>query len=576
MKEKICEFCGEPFVPRSNFQRYCKRPHYMNCPICGKQYLVTNNENLKRPPVACSYECRTAKREQTSMERYGIKAPGNNPEARAKTRAKMIERYGAECTFQVKEFAEKAKATMVEKYGAEHPMKVQSIKDKVANTCIERYGTKTFLNSEEGNRICKQKMIEKYGQAYPLQNSEIKEKYNATCNAKYGSNWFVDSEIGKSKIHEAVKAKYDVDSVMQLESVKDKTKKTFIERYGTSNPSKNPDVKAKIKQSMIDKYGTDKVLDIPEIKEKIMKTSLERYGVPFYIMLEETKKSSGAISKLNMQFKNELDLIGIQSELEHRIDSSSYDFYIPCRNMLIELNPSYTHNLIGNHWDSKGKDRLYHFNRCKLAHKNGFDIICIFDWDSKTALLDELSATTIDVDENSLESYVINRRVGIEFLTKYGRCRLLHYPRKTMFLGLVKDNVLYSCICIGLNSSPVDKSYRILNYGYIWGCTYPLGLNKLIRFATNWIDIEDMCFRVDLDRIRWKDIESIGLDSQNIQYDNPIVYWSRNRTRIPYSVRKDNSINIESGWLPVEDCGQAVFTFHNLKQLTEGDRNQLF
>ena len=58
LKPKICAFCGKEFIPRSNNQRYCKGPHYRICPICGKEYLEDNVENLKRPPVACSYECR--------------------------------------------------------------------------------------------------------------------------------------------------------------------------------------------------------------------------------------------------------------------------------------------------------------------------------------------------------------------------------------------------------------------------------------------------------------------------------------------------------------------------------------
>lgn len=83
-KVKICAFCGKEFIPNSSFQKYCKGPHYRICPICGKEYLEDNSENLKRPPVACSYKCRAEKTKRTSLQRYGITAPGNTSEARKK------------------------------------------------------------------------------------------------------------------------------------------------------------------------------------------------------------------------------------------------------------------------------------------------------------------------------------------------------------------------------------------------------------------------------------------------------------------------------------------------------------
>lgn len=83
-KERLCDFCGLPFIPASNRQRYCKRIHKRICPICNKEYVEDNVENLKRPPIACSYECRVQKTKATSLIRYGCEAPGNSLQARRK------------------------------------------------------------------------------------------------------------------------------------------------------------------------------------------------------------------------------------------------------------------------------------------------------------------------------------------------------------------------------------------------------------------------------------------------------------------------------------------------------------
>lgn len=77
-KIKNCEFCGKEFVANSNRQRYCKGPHYRTCPVCGRTYIEDNVENLKKPPVACSYECRVKKSQKTNLKKYGTLVPYNS------------------------------------------------------------------------------------------------------------------------------------------------------------------------------------------------------------------------------------------------------------------------------------------------------------------------------------------------------------------------------------------------------------------------------------------------------------------------------------------------------------------
>ena len=129
-KTKICAFCGKEFLPKSNFQKYCKGPHIRICPVCGKEYEETNSDNLKRPPHACSYECRAKKTRQTSMERYGCAAPGNNEEAREKAKSTMRKKFGVDYTLQSEELSAKVKQTLINRYGVENPNQIESAKEK--------------------------------------------------------------------------------------------------------------------------------------------------------------------------------------------------------------------------------------------------------------------------------------------------------------------------------------------------------------------------------------------------------------------------------------------------------------
>ena len=47
-----------------------------------------------------------------------------------------------------------------------------------------------------------------------------------------------------------------------------------------------------------------------------------------------------------------LDEFSVKFEQEYVIENRVFDFYIKDTNILIELNPTYTHNLLGNHFNN--------------------------------------------------------------------------------------------------------------------------------------------------------------------------------------------------------------------------------
>lgn len=175
MKTRLCKFCEKEFVPRSNRQCYCKGPHYRKCPVCGKEYLEDNVDNLKKPPVACSYECRTKLRTKTSLERYGIKAPGNNPEARKKASQTMIKHLGVPYAMQSKEVQQKSKSTLHEKYGVDNAGKSKEVIEKRKKTNKERYGDVLPFNRPESYAKQHKTMMERYGFPYFVITPEFSE-----------------------------------------------------------------------------------------------------------------------------------------------------------------------------------------------------------------------------------------------------------------------------------------------------------------------------------------------------------------------------------------------------------------
>ena len=141
MKQRNCEFCGLPFTPASNRQRYCNREHKRVCPICGEEYIEDNVENLKRPPVACSYDCRAKKTRQTSLDKYGCPAPGNAAFARNKSKNTMQSKFGVDYTLQSPELKAQMYDTMIKKYGHTNPAQIPEFLAARLETNMEKYGT---------------------------------------------------------------------------------------------------------------------------------------------------------------------------------------------------------------------------------------------------------------------------------------------------------------------------------------------------------------------------------------------------------------------------------------------------
>lgn len=141
MKPRNCEFCGLPFTPASNRQRYCNREHKRVCPICGEDYIEDNVENLKRPPVACSYDCRAKKTRQTSLDKYGCPAPGNAAFARNKSKNTMQSKFGVDYTLQSPELKAQMYDTMIKKYGHTNPAQIPEFLAARLETNMEKYGT---------------------------------------------------------------------------------------------------------------------------------------------------------------------------------------------------------------------------------------------------------------------------------------------------------------------------------------------------------------------------------------------------------------------------------------------------
>lgn len=386
-------------------------------------------------------------------------------------------------------------------------------------------------------------------------------KTQRTSMIKYGCKAPGNNPIAREKAKETTIKRFGVPYAMMNKSVRDKLKSTIVDLYGVENASQCEAVKEKRAKTNKQRYGDVMPFNRPESYEKQHKTIEEKYGVMYASLIPHFAATNNHVSKINLKFKSKLEKVGIQSITEKTIKNLIYDLHITDSNTLIEVNPTYTHNIIGNHWNPDGLEKYYHRDKTQLAEDNGFQCIHIWDWDNIDKIVKWLKPRkTIDASE--FDVYKLDLHVANEFLDKY---HIFGSHRgQVLCIGLVKDNQIYQIMTFC--KSIYNKNY----YAQLcrW-CTRPEyeicgGYDKLSSYASAQFGINNVIAYVDRSKFTGKDLEDIGMKLLNIS--PPRKIWSKGKKFINSSLIVSGKSNYKSedellkdGWLPIYDCGQRVY-----------------
>lgn len=340
-------------------------------------------------------------------------------ELRAKTKRNRTiftnkQKYGVAWSFQSENNKQKAKATMLEKYGVENAWQKDSpIRKEIEQQNIEKYGAANPFASEIIKNKIKQTMRSKYGVNHQMHINEVKNKISQTSLMKYGSNHHLSSPEIRNKIKQTNLKRYGVDNQQKyefskyyLDLINTIEELHFIKINYLLNQSEQNQI-AILYDLLLNK---DKFMNLYKeyidynnsidcwpnghlwlISQKNIKLNdiyeLEKNNL---IKVDHTllKSSSGEkllLLKLNDYYNGKI-IINDRSILRNsNTDYLELDFYLPDKNLAIEINPSYTHNSnqfnVNHHNGSK--DIKYHFNKYKAAQEKNITLIQLFEWDLK-------------------------------------------------------------------------------------------------------------------------------------------------------------------------------------------------
>lgn len=186
------------------------------------------------------------------------------------------------------------KENMLEKYGELHYMKLDEYKDKVANTKMEKYGDPGYNNYEQIKKTC----LERYGQECIMSTTYFKETSKQTLKEKYGTDY--------------------------INVFREKAKKTCLERYGVENHMQSGLFGNGYKWYEYE-LPSGKIIKYQGYENRYIPILIRKYGEE-NVCFEKSK-----IPKIKYTFKNKTHYY-------------FPDFYVPSKNLIIEIKSVYTLN----------------------------------------------------------------------------------------------------------------------------------------------------------------------------------------------------------------------------------------
>ena len=483
--------------------------HYLNddvslnlgtCPVCGKRCrLKSFNHGYY---THCSAKCASnsdnvrKRRAKTNMIKYGNVCSLHGEEIDKKTKNTKQLKYGDKNYNN----REKYKITNLTKIGVEYPLQSREIMDKLEQTNIEKYGVKQIFSLKETHEKAKRTNMINRGVPYPAQDPAVIEKAKETNKENLGVDW-----------------------PMQSEDVKEKSRQTCLEKYGVEHPAQAEITKLHVKQ-----------------------TNLEKYGVEWYCMIASKKSGRGSNSKPNLDFAAKLDSLDIPYEREFSLSRYVYDFKI--NDILVEINPSITHNCSVNIFGGEPKPADYHLDKSRIAWDAGYRCVHVWDWDDTDRIVCYLSnavkekpVISIDVCEikevSEPDARVFIYENSLFPVTDGQKYSGLFYDDNLIQVVSYRigDNIGITSLCSNCN---VTRGYSgIIGYisdiyaGKRVGATvdlskYPAGLYKDIFAKSSCSDPEFHGYR---------------------PYDGMHIFDIQNISDIP------------DGFLPVRDCGYETY-----------------
>lgn len=265
-------------------------------------------------------------------------------------------------------------------------------------------------------------------------------------------------ELKRKRNSEGTKKYFESLSCEQRTAFSNKMKAVYAAMPEDKKLERAKKIADSYKESCIKKYGVTNALNLPEVKEKIKKTVQEKYGVEYACQAPQCRLK-GNNSSVNVNFSRLLTGAGISNfQTEFPIDNLSYDFKIG--NVLVELNPTATHNSTWAPFSGTEKDKTYHYNKTRLAVDNGYRCINVWDWDDVDKII-KLLLPRPSVYARKCSIKLVDKKEAQDFINTY---HLQGYAKDSIRLGLYHNDELISIMTFDRPRYNKNYEYELVRY----------------------------------------------------------------------------------------------------------------
>ena len=436
--------------------------------------------------------------------------------------------------------------------------------NKRRETSLEKYGVENPAQRKEVKEVISKKLSD----LHPKQ--EIKYKKCEVCGKEFELHWPYTQHTCSPKCRGQYRKMTGVSR-----SVYQKACETNFQRYGFENQGERSEIHKKMEDTMEERYGVRYARYLPEVEERVRKTCLERYGVPYYIQTEDANKDNRKrISFINEKFSKFLSDNGIDNSLEKFLGGKFYDIVMEDRKIVIEIDPTYTHNSIGNHWNSHGIDSNYHKDKSMIAIEHGYRCIHVFDWDNWNDILNILKAPHTTIGARKCEVREVDKSDAVKFTNAY---HIQHSCNgQVLNYGLYFNNELIQIMTFGKPRYNNKYDYELLRLCSNTDIRVVGGASKLFHAFTSDNMNSSVISYCDRSKFNGSVYQAIGMNLLRIT--PPSKIWSKGTDKITDNLLRqrgydqlfdthfgkgtsNEQLMIESKWLPVFDCGQYVYSY---------------
>lgn len=277
----------------------------------------------------------------------------------------------------------------------------------------------------------------------------------------------------------------------------------------------------------------------------------------------------------NLAFEKLLKDNNIDYEREYSLDKKRFDFKVG--NVLIEINPTFTHNSTYTPFEyNKPLDKNYHKNKTLIANKYNFRCIHIFDWEDQNKILKLLSRQKTNIAARDCMIKLVEKQEAIDFLFEN---HLQNYAKDSIRYGLYYNNELVAIMTFKKPRYNKNYEYELVRY-----CTkYNVlgGAEKLFKHFINDIKPGSIISYCDLSKFSGSTY--IKLNFTLLKNNTPSKHWYNLKTKEHYTdsllrqqgfsrlihgcdAKDDNldssdnkTLMINAGFVEVYDCGQATY-----------------